>query len=354
VLKVRDKCIYCAAPVDLRRGQGDHVIPAALGRFENEFIFRRICRDCNGTLGRCEEQILKCAPEAVVRRIVRPTVKRKKRGESWVGAHGMPPPKFTVDHGTHHELVDGSTEDPRTVYPVDQIVIMDKEKGEHHVRLHPDMSAAQLRAKLAALNVTPSEGSHLYADDDNWPKYDALIREVCPGYAPTKAGFREKGITPSEGTTIFTFHADYWRAVAKIGFHYYLLNNRRGLHGDEPEFFDLRRFIIEGGDHTLFFKTDAAQIRTGFGKLPNGKTVLPNVWMHTLAAAETPSTAVAMVSLFMGPERLAPSYHINLGKLHSRLVVPNSQWAHSYDYHASSQSGRYAGRVTAGSLTRFG
>jgi HNH endonuclease len=121
-----DTCIYCQKVVDVRRGQGDHVIPAALGRFEGEFIFRRICRDCNSLIGKCEEQLLRCAPEAFLRRIVQPTVKRNNRGTSWVGANGMPAPRFTIDHGDHHELGEASSNDPRNVLAIDQLVIVDK------------------------------------------------------------------------------------------------------------------------------------------------------------------------------------------------------------------------------------
>ena len=58
-------CIYCQKPVDLRRGQGDHVIPAALGRFEDDLRFRRICRTCNRAIGKCEDQLLRCGTGGV-------------------------------------------------------------------------------------------------------------------------------------------------------------------------------------------------------------------------------------------------------------------------------------------------
>src|SRR5436190_4588201 len=158
-------CIYCGMAVNLSQGEGDHVIPAALGRFEEELILRRICRQCNSRIGKCEEQLLRCAPEAFVRRMVQPPVKRNKRGTSWVGASGIPPPKFTVNHGDHLELVDGSTDDPRNVYPIDQLVIVNKEKGEHHIRLFSNMTAAHLRAKIDALGLSPSNTIHLHADE---------------------------------------------------------------------------------------------------------------------------------------------------------------------------------------------
>lgn len=348
------KCIYCGTAVDLQRGQGDHVVPAALGRFEGEFVFRRICRDCNTRIGKCEEQILRCAPEAYVRRMVQPNVKRNKRGTGWAGANGMPSPKFMLDHGDHHELVDGSSDDPRNVFSIDQLVIMDDTKGEHHIRLFPEMTAQQLQAKIASLGLTPSGKSFLHADDAAWSKYVALLSEIWPGsQGVEKTESREAGMHRVQGTTMFTFHADYWRALAKIGFHYYLSTNRRGMRGDEPEFANIRRFIMEGGDRDSFFTNPATQFVMPFRELPDRTAILPSVWTHILAAEESHNSAVAMVSLFMGPERLAPTYHLNLGRFRSPIVVPGARSTHAYVYEGKPSQGTFAGRVETVSITQF-
>lgn len=346
-------CIYCTKSIDLLRGEGDHVIPAAFGRFQGEFVFRRICRECNRLIGKHEEQLLRCAPEAYVRRIVKPTVKRNNRGTSWVGANGMPPPKFTINHGDHHERVEGSTDDSGTVHPIDQLVIVDKDKRERHIRLFPDMTARQLRSRIEAPGVTPSDRSFLHADDAVSPKYIALLKEAWPGWSFVEAEAREPGVHRVKGRATFTFHTDYWRAIAKIGFHYYLLNTRRGVHGNESEFADLRRFIFEGGDRDRFFNNPAAQFVLPFRELPDGSAILPHVWAHVLAADETYRAAVAMVSLFMGPKRLAPTYHINLARFESPLVVPGARCTHSYMYGAQPDERVYAGRVVAMTLTQL-
>lgn len=353
VAGTRVNCIYCTVPIDLHRGQGDHVVPATLGRFDGEFVFRRICPKCNSRIGKCEEQILRCAPEAYVRRMVQPNVKRNRRGTGWAGANGMPPPKFLIDHGDHHELVDGSTDDPRNVFPIDQLVIVDKAKGEHHLRLFPDLTAAQLRAKIDSLGLTPSGKSYLYADDAAWPKYVALLNEIWPDSPVVQGETIEAGTHRMKGTTEFTFHADYWRALAKIGFHYYLLNTRRGVRGDEPEFADLRRFIMEGGDRDPFFTKPAAKFVMPFRELPDGSAILSSAWTHVLAADESYTAAVAMVSLFMGPVRLAPTYHVNLGRLRSPLVVPGARSTHLYLYDAEPGKGTFAGRVEMVSTTQL-
>jgi hypothetical protein len=350
-----ERCIYCEKPVQHQRGEGDHVIPAALGRFEGEFRFRRICQDCNKLIGGCEEQLLRSAPEAYFRRIVNPKVKRNSRGKSWVGASkGSKPPNFTINHGDHLELVTAWTDDPRNVSPLDQLVLVDEERRQYQIRLSPEMTVSQLRAKLkAASEVVPSGKLHLHADESATPKYVALLKEIYPDRPVSEAGGFEPGTHQINGRATFTFHEDYWRAIAKIGFHYYLCNSRRGMRGDEPDFESIRRFIIEGGDRTPFFTNPTARFALPVGELPDGSAILPATWAHLLAADETDGYAVAMVSLFMGPERLAPTYHLDLGGLQSSLGVPGARWAHAYEYNTHATDDRHAGRVVTLSLRRL-
>ena len=60
-----------------------------------------------------------------------------------------------------------------------------------------------------------------------------------------------------------------------------------------------------------------------------------------------------MVSLFMGPENLAKTYHIKLGGLRSTLVLPRAQFAHVYLYNAEPDDDTYAGEVAAIGLTEI-
>lgn len=265
----------------------------------------------------------------------------------------MPPPRCTIDHGDHHELVSASTENPRNVAPVDQVVILDEAGGQNRIRLFPNMTAESLRTRIAALGDNLIDQWFLHADEATYSAYLELLREIRPGVTVTERDGYEAGIHAVKGRVEFTFHEDYWRAIAKIGFHYYLLNAPRGFRGDEPEFAPIRRFIKEGGDRKPFFAVPAARFLLPFGEVPGGHAILPQSWAHVLAADDSYGDAVAMVSLFMGPERLAPTYHINLGRLESPLLLPGNCCAHAYLYYAEPSKGKYAGRVVAQSLTRL-
>lgn len=340
-----DKCIYCSRAIDSKRGEGDHVIPAALGRFRDDLRFRRICRDCNGRLGKLEETLLRSAPEAFFRRIVQPVVKRRKRGDKWVAAQGGARPKFLRKHPDHTELVEVCADDPRNVTPIDQLVIISPKTGEHHIRLFPAMTAAQLRAKIDALDLQPSERSYLHSDEANWDHYVRILREVWPDSPIVESESDQAGVHRVLGRTEFRFSAHYWRAIAKIAFHYYLVTTVRGVLGDEPYFEDIRHFITEGGDDTPFFEKPGARFLTPFGKLREGGAILPSVWAHLLAADEERRAAVATVNLFLGPVRLPSSHHVTLGRFSTQLVVPGAQSAHAYIYEPDTADEGFAGRV---------
>ena len=63
---VLNHCIYCPEFPD----SAEHPLPAAFGEFENAPHLRdRICTKCNNRLGLLDEQLARCGPEALFRRL---------------------------------------------------------------------------------------------------------------------------------------------------------------------------------------------------------------------------------------------------------------------------------------------
>ena len=61
------KCIYCK---DKEADSREHYLPACLGKFLNyELLYDRLCNDCNGEIGKLDEQFCRCGPESFIRRI---------------------------------------------------------------------------------------------------------------------------------------------------------------------------------------------------------------------------------------------------------------------------------------------
>jgi hypothetical protein len=342
------ECIYCGAKIDVDRGEGDHVIPAIFGRFKGEFVFRRICRTHNSLLGKCEEQIARCAPESLMRRIVDAPRKRSRRGQKWVGAGGMPPPVFMVPRGDHSEFVEPNEVDPTVLQPFDQIVVKDADGVEHPVRLDPKMTAASLRTKISQFKK-PLKAEYLHADQRNMGVYDSLLKEAFPGCEVVDRAVEPAGFRSVKGRTKFTYNGDYWRAIAKIAFHYYLLNTRRGFRGDEPAFDDLRRFLLSGGDPRPFFTNSHAKFLMPFRELKGGGAFLPRNWAHILASDESHTGPVVMVTLFIGPRNMPRSHHVTLAKFATPVILPRAQSCHAYLYEPKAIDG-FAGAVEQISL----
>jgi hypothetical protein len=265
----------------------------------------------------------------------------------------MPAPKFTVLRGDHHELVELSRDNPETVLPIDQLVIIDSEKIAHPIRVFPEMSAEALKAKVRSLNLPPgSTDSYLYVVEALWPKYSEILKEAFPACEAIGKTTQEVGVHTVKVRITFKFSSEYWRAIAKIAFHYYLVNSKRGLRGDEPEFADLRQMILTGGDHTPFFRHAHTQFVMPFRELPGGRAFLPRDWAHVLAVDEFENAPIVMVSLFAGPKRLPRIYNINLGKFRSPLVVPGARYGHVYMYDSSPENG-FVGHVEPISLIKL-
>ncbi len=94
----------------------------------------------------------------------------------------------------------------------------------------------------------------------------------------------------------------YYRAIAKIGFHF-LLNSCTSLSGREGEFDPLKSFIISGaGNSDQFIK------RTNVPKAFTFKRVEHAPWMHIIGCIQSASTITVDIALF------------------ANVVVPFSAW----------------------------
>jgi len=307
-------------------------------------------------LGQAEETLIRSAPEAFFRRFTSNAIKptgRGKRGGGWSAAKGSSCPKGTIEHGDHTELVKIAPYNPDNVYPIDHLVVHDAADVEHHLRLSPDMTAKSLGMKIEEASPAPNSRIFLYAAEKHYEVYTKLLAEVYPDSPYNDIDSREAGVHRVQGRVTFCFSADYYRALAKIAFHYYLVVNKRGFRGDESIFDAIRDFIMKGGDHKQFFDTDGAKFFSPSRELPGGGAVVSDVWAHVLAADGEREEAVVNVMLFMGPKRVPPPHHVRVAIFDSPLIVPKAQTAHVYVYHDSPDSDGFAGIVRRESVNRI-
>jgi len=351
-------CIYCSTVFDPTKGEGDHVIPAALGEFRNDVRFRGICPACNMHIGKSEQVLLHCGPEAFFRRVVRPAVPTsRRRGRAPVkSAMGSQGPAHTIDKGDHRMLVRPSDDDPQKVYGLDQIVIHDSKGIEHFFRLFPNMNADVLKQKIESeIAPPPIPALWLHCSDvQRGEEYESLIRKMWSRGERHVLPPTPEGNHPVNGRIQLTVNEHYWRSLAKIGFHYYLCHSRRGVRGDEPGFAAIRNFIINGGDRMLFFRAPQNAYAMPFGELPDGGIKTPIQWCHVLGADETNKEVAAYVHLFVGPACIPTSYQIVLGVLESDILGLSSfAHGHVYLYDELQTPNGKAGVVEEATMTIF-
>lgn len=348
-----DKCIYCGLQFDSSKGEGDHVLSVQLGEFRNDQRFRGICADCNNRIGHSEQQFLACGPEAFFRKLVNPKVPpKRRRGKSQIkGAMGVPSPESVIDRGDHRELVRRSDDNPTNVYPVNHIVIHDDHENEYFVRLFSGMKKRHVEKEIDKLGITNIREVWFHFDETEGDEFEKILKEVFPGFTKHRLPFTEVGVTPIDGRITFRVNDHYFRTIAKIAFHYYLIYSHRGYQGDETIFDSIRDFIMNGGNHEPFFGQKGPQFAMPFGDLPSGGVITPDRWCHILSAYEEEKCIIAYVQLFVGRGCIPQSHHIKLADIDNNIVVPKAVWGHVYVYDKTSSSDCYAGEVKEADLT---
>lgn len=334
----RQACIYCGCQFDPSVGDGDHVFPAALGEFANLRRFRGACPGCNNDIGKSEAQLLRCGPEAYMARIASPPQRRGREDKAWQGAMGAPPPgMFTERHGARL-IVRPMKGDPLNQEMVDCIDVIDQQGNHHPIPIFVGMSPETIREKIKALRIDGKVSVHFSVSADNGAWFDKVADELWPGAERTEFPMTEVGCYPGWGLVSFTVNDHYFRALAKMAFHYYLCYNGPGVRGDEPEFANLRRFILEGGEPEQFLTTpreSPVYYGVPFGDVVGGGVVSSAHWCHLLAADDTQGTIVVYLQLFIGPGYANPPHYFALGRAPAGLRTPGA-WAHMLTWEPGS------------------
>jgi len=325
-------CIYCGNSFDPCAGEGDHVVPRGFGNFDGAIIFRGACPACNHKLSPLEEELLRTAPEAVLRRFAGAAKNRRGEPVGWQAASGVPAPRFVIEHSDHDELIEAHPSAGGQSRPVDHLAVVMKDGRNVHIRLVPAMSADALRRKLQQQGIADGDIKHIcwHADEENADDYKALLREVWPSHLHEERPSTEAGGHRVPVRIECRFTVKYYRAVAKIAFHYFLANSRCGFTGHEECFEPIRSFIMDGGQHEPFFENQKPKIMMPVGKLPDGTALLPARWMHMLCCVESLESVVVGVYMLFGPERPPSPHFVTVLHRPGSIIVTEHQYGHAY------------------------
>lgn len=267
----------------------------------------------------------------------------------------MPPPNFTMYSGDHTQIIRPQKENPQNATPIDQLVFHRADGDAHPLELYPGMRPSQLRERVVNDGIIDFEKVRLHCDQAKLEQYKQLVQDAWPGKELkfTEDVPTEPGVHKVEGRITFKFEDRYFRVIAKIAFHYFLVHNCRGIRGDEPEYAPIRGFIINGGDPSVFFDAGGPKFAVPFDEHPSGEVRTPSQWRHVLAAHEESDVVVGYVYLFAGPGCVRKPHHIKLGPLNHRIVLSNGVFGHVYKYHKEQPEVGYAGQVIPASFTRI-
>ena len=269
-------CLYCPDEANSL----EHVLPAAFGEFESAvYLENRVCARCNSKrLGLLDEQLSRCGPEAFLRRFFDVTgrenhdvVNPHYRGSA--GGRRLEMKAFdpVLNCEVALEYSNGHVRQRR------ELVFVETTSGKTHRLPIPDdlRDPEKLRAMYEKLSVThPAECRVVYdPQEDTW--LEPLLKATWPAIS---FGDGTLAATTYETPTIDVELTDrYFRAIAKIGFHYFL-SVFPDLNGSEACFEGVRRFVLEEG-RPVTLANDFVAIREYplLGEMMNGSR--PDGWI---------------------------------------------------------------------------
>lgn len=339
-----ERCIYCGTASDICRQA--HAVPRSLGTFENQpALNNRVCRQCDSEIGICEEQLVKCGPEAILRIALGITGRSGSKSISPFtrGHAGQEALKLKARYpGTDYDILVEPVPGTHDARPLPQVVIVTNDGQCEHV-LVPDIKITieELDSRIKAtglkgqLTLWP-----IAATEEDQTAILNLLRgsNLCSGEIVDENIASLIATVEAQGT--ITVDPKYFRAVAKIAFHYFLANYV-GFYGNEPCFEALRQFIRYGqGDTDDFVRQKhgnlVAELNQGYR---------PKYYGHFLIGAIEERFILVCVQLFIGCDINPQYYEVNLGNNPRQIVVPVERFGHFYSYFEPEVRLQYAGTI---------
>jgi hypothetical protein len=330
-------CIYCGAHADSL----EHPLIAALGEFENAPLLpNRICTDCNGgkRLGLLDEQYARCGPESFLRRHyrIRGRDKHEKVNPFYRGsAGGQRLEMLAYDEvAGFHVLIECEN---GTYQQARQLIFFNDDGIVHHLPIRKDSTPETLKAAYDRLNVKNPIDVRMSCSEAEWDWVEKLVRDTWPTVSVVDRGELSRNYNGGEVTVRLSDR--YFRAVAKMGFHYFLTQFPR-FSGAESTFAEIRAFITEDRpvlDANRFLRKRNFPL-LGHMMIPNAR---PDGWRANVLAAEVKNgECLAHVQTFITEDWPAPIYTIILGHLEG---VAHRAAGHIYIYNTDGPNGKFAG-----------
>jgi hypothetical protein len=328
-------CLYCSEVPETE----EHPLSAALGEFSGAPTLKnRICKGCNERrIGLLDEQFIRSGPAAVLRKRfgIGGREHHQKVNPFYRGSAGGKPIRFlSWDESLRCELLielTGGNQGRQLV----QLILRGQSGPPHHIALTPAMTAQYLRQEIAALNLTfPLPEVRLIYDPATEEWAADLFRQLWPG---TPLPETTMGATRFQGGIIqFQTTSRYYRAIAKIGFHYFL-TQFSNFSGHESIFSEIRDFIIDDAEGFL-----PARINQFIGVHRSPLSPPSSGWIgHLLCAEIREGACLAHFEPFVTQSGRMRAFMVRLA--FDPEAEDSAVRSHLHLYYAQGKVGRYSG-----------
>ncbi len=343
VMPKTGKCIYCGEDKEF---SPEHYLPECLGRFRGyETLDDRICHDCNNRIGReLEDQFCRAGEVGFLRYGL--GIQGKKRREEVNpferGSSGSSPLKMKgkipgSEEEIYMQLVKGSREGVTVgVDYIPQVILTSESGAIHHVLLTNMTEPEQLRAKIEELEIGKLKQVNVVATEP-----ERKLVEKLTSFLPEVQEAKLENL-PMSGKTLtrtdYEVTDRYFRAIAKIAFHY-VLKHFTHFRGDEDIFERIRDFIINGGsipDYVTWSQKQVIeQIKAGY---------TPVTFGHVILARANEHLVWCRLQFFLGPDTVPLVYTVALAR-NKPAVIYDITSGHSFCYYAEGIKDGYAGEM---------
>ena len=332
-------CSYCHKRAQMSR---EHYLPRCLGSFGNyEPLKDKICEECNSKISVLDEQFCRCGPEAFFR-IYLDIGGRKDYEKSLAFYRGSAGGK-RIEMKTKHPILDCDIyceviPGTEKTEPARQIILEDQDGKFHSILISDNMKEPDdLRKELRSRGIRKVKFVECWGSVNK----QNLMEKLCSVFG---GKINWSSTTPYQDTrkqlhvTTISVTDKYFRAVAKIAFHYFLKQFPH-FTGFEDELADIKEFIMKGGDQDRWVQ----QLRGSFvEQLRNGMTT--ENYCHLLGIEKNQNEIRCRLQFFVGPTGVFYYYEVFVGRNPEKIIYPE-RIGHQFVYFNEPDQEGYIGRM---------
>jgi hypothetical protein len=337
ILVNQARCIYCNCEGPFSE---EHTVPRGLGEFKDSpKLNNHVCKKCNGIVGKLEDQFCHCGPEGYIRK-AEGISGRPSHKEVNIFQRGSAGGKAIDMVSLYPELgipILWQINGVNSVNEVKQILLIPENGEPYCLRIQDWMKEPKdLHKAILDLNLGKIKEARIWAPPEEMEQIEKLV-------SPLGEGFRWLPESPpgtiKKSVIKFTVTEPYFRAIAKIAFHYFLAITP-SLSGHELFFQNIKNYIYAGkGRKEEFIKEEKGPILG----VPENCTL--NVYCHIIVVAWENGNIQARMQFFYGRGFNPPVYRIRIAEKADDFAKYGHK-GHGFIYFPDGQEGKFCGEAS--------